>query len=100
MQRVCEVDKHLKRKGTQEPKKGPSHAKHGISGEPCEAGWLKAQSLWDGVPVSREPKLCRDLQVSGTLAELAREVCTEDKESTSASSTFISLHKQRHTHYN
>lgn len=56
------------------------------------------------VPVSREPKLCRDLQVSGTLAELAREVCTahysEDKKSTSASSTFISSHKQRHTHYN
>lgn len=56
------------------------------------------------VPVSREPKLCKDLQVSATLAELAREVCTarysEDKEITSASSTFISLHKQRHTHYN
>lgn len=24
------------------------HAKDSISGEPCEAGWLKAQSLWDG----------------------------------------------------
>lgn len=24
------------------------HAKDGVSGEPCEAGWLKAQSPWDG----------------------------------------------------
>lgn len=75
MQWICEVNKHLKRKALGNPSK-VLHAKHGISGEPCEAGWLKTQSLWDRVPVSREAKLCRDLQVSGTLTELAREVCT------------------------
>lgn len=91
-------------KGTQEPRRGPSCQTWYFWG--ALSGWMAegSKSPWDGVPMSREPKLCRDSQVSGTLAELAREVCTarysEDKESTSASSTFMSLHKQRHTHYN
>lgn len=47
MQWICGVNKHLKRRALRNPRK-VLYAKYGISGEPCEAGWLKAQSPWDG----------------------------------------------------